>query len=61
MFMFQLEATVSYQNINYNVSESDGPVKHVLVLSKPLPTDVTITVTTTSGDTAGELYMMLSS
>ena len=56
MCMFQLGATVSYQEVDHTVSESEGSVEHVLVLSKPLPCDVNITITTTNGDTAGKLY-----
>ena len=56
MCMFQLGATVSYQEVDHTVSESEGSVEHVLVLSKPLPFDVSIKINTISGDTAGKLY-----
>ena len=50
-----IDATVNYKEVDPTVSESDGSVEHVLVLSKPLPTDASITITTTRGNTAGEL------
>ena len=54
MCMLQLDATVKYQEVNYTVSESEGSVEHVLVLSKPLPYDVNITINTVPGNTTSK-------
>ena len=50
-----VDATVKYEDDDHTVSESDGSVVHVLVLSRSLPYDVDITINTIRGNTAGEL------
>ena len=55
VYFNNVDATVNYKDVHRNVSESDGSVEHVLVLSKPLPTDASITINITHGNTAGKL------
>ena len=54
-----IAATVKFNHVNCNVSESVGSVEHVLVLSKPLSMDVTIEVIIKHGTTTRELLPKL--
>ena len=42
---------MKFQETDCNVTESNGLVEHVLVLSQPLPTDVIIQVDSSNGET----------
>ena len=39
-----LVATLSFDQLSYNVSESDGQVEVVLTLSNPSSTDITVEI-----------------
>ena len=46
--------TVSFNQSVYSVNEPYGPAQPVLVLSNPLSTDITVTVSSTGGSATGE-------
>ena len=46
--------TVSFSNSSYNVNEDNGNLEVILILSKPLSTDVIVTVTDIQGTAVGK-------
>ena len=50
---------MKFKEVGCSINESEGSIKHTLVLNKPLFTDVTIEVITVSQTTQSELCNML--
>ena len=51
---YLLVATVSFDQLSYKVSEKDGEVQVMLVLSNPSSTDITIEIVNMNINTMGE-------
>ena len=51
---YLLVATISFDQLSYKVSETDGEVQGVLVLSNPSSTDITIEIVNMNIDAMGK-------
>ena len=51
---YLIDATVKFEQPTYNVSESDGRVEPVLVLSNPSSSVITVQVFSTDGSATGK-------
>ena len=54
VFNYSVDATVSFEQQTYNISEADGNVQPVLVLSNPSATAITVEVFSTNGSATGK-------
>lgn len=51
---FTIAPTVSFEKADYSITEMDGLVEPVLILSNPSATDINVKVLTSDGSATGE-------